>query len=1050
MMGRSGGGTLVEFEIRLSGSVEVRASGRHNDLGSTKTRLALAALAWDAGRTVSVDKLIHRIWDEAPPAKAREALHTHVSRIRKAFRIAGADAPAITSRTNSYLLGVDPDQVDLRRYTSRVEQARSLKAGGDPAKAVRLLDEAAGLWRGEPLAGIAAYWAGHLRDTVAETRLTAVTVRAEILMQRGEFTEAVSVLLPLAQEHPDDETLVERLALALYGSSRVAEATRLLQRSRQRVIHDTGLDSGRRLHRVQQGILSGAPAAVLLERSGIGKRAPARSTRQVPDNLPRDIPWIGRHDELRRLTAALSEVSGTAAPVVTIEAIDGLGGVGKTSLAVHLAHQLRDRFPDGVVYFRLRGHGSDREPLSATHVLSELLRLIGTSIDELPRSLEQLISLWRVTVRERRMMVILDDAAGPEQVRPLLPGASPTAVVVTSRRRLAGLPGVRSISLGVLPHDDAVALFEQRVDGRRVTRASDVARIVQICGRLPLAVDIVASRLLARPSWTTSDLLTQLAGAGGLSEIRDGERTLRSVFASSYEVLSPSRRLVFRRVGRHFGYEFGPHAVAALTGLSLETTEHALEELLAQHLISEPSPHRFTMHDLLRTYARTLPGEGIDFDSGSVPEAAGAGEAESDAENGFRQVMRRLVGHYLCVADRADRLAYPFRSRMDVDADELPPTPSPEIGDARLAEQWLITESANLLGALDWTRQNGSERQLALYAHVLAGFLDMEGYLATAEPLLRRAVAHWRAVGDDAARARALLDLSGLCAHVGNYDEGHSAAREALGLARSLKDTELESESIHGLSIPLWRTGQLALAQTLQERALFLRKQSGKVLQIARSYNLLGITHLHLGNNRDSVECFQQALIGFADSGDDRGRYRTLNNIAELWQKLGNNELAERHYREALDVSNVMGNRGDRATLQMNLASVLTACGKADEALILYEMAIPTLRGVGDVQGEGTALNGTGRAYRATGRSEQALPYHEAALAVMRRLQAAAEEVGVLYDLGQVEQDTGRLEQAAAHLEESRALSRRIGARAEEERAALALARLGRVRGSKG
>ncbi|WP_164252138.1 tetratricopeptide repeat protein [Streptomyces sp. S4.7] len=254
----------------------------------------------------------------------------------------------------------------------------------------------------------------------------------------------------------------------------------------------------------------------------------------------------------------------------------------------------------------------------------------------------------------------------------------------------------------------------------------------------------------------------------------------------------------------------------------------------------------------------------------------------------------------------------------------------------------------------------------------------------------------------------------------------------------------LESESIHQMSIPMWHTGQLALAQTLRERAVFLRKQSGNILQMARSRNFLEIIHLHLGQDRDSVDYFQLARSGFTDAGDDRGRYRTLNNVAELWQKLGNKEYAERYYREALDVSKTMGSRGDRATLQMNLASVLTDRGNTDEALALYAKSLPALRAVGDVQGEGTALNGTGRAYRAAGLSEQALPHHIAALAVMRRIRAAAEEVGVLYDLALAELDTGRVDQAAAHLAQSRAVSRRIGARADEERAALALERLGR------
>ncbi|WP_371536290.1 tetratricopeptide repeat protein [Streptomyces sp. NBC_00466] len=1049
----------MEFEIRLSGSVEVHAAGLRNDLGSTKTRLALAALAWDASRTVSVDTLVHRIWDDNPPAKAREALHVHISRIRRSLKAAGSAAPQVLSRTNAYVLNLDPDRVDLRRYTSCVEQARSLKDSGDGGEAIRLLDVAASLWRGEPLAGMTADWAARLRAAVGESGLAGARLRAEILMEAGKFAEAVPVLLPPAEEHPVDEALVEQLALALYGSSRAAEATRLLQRTRQRVVRDIGLDAGHRLRRVHQGILSGTPAPALLVRSGAGPQVSARPARRVPDNLPRDIPWVGRRDELRQLTAALCENTGTSAPVVRIEAIDGMGGVGKTSLAVHIGHHLRERFPDGRLYVHLRGHVSGRAPLTAAHALTELLRLLGVPAVELPHGEAELISLWRTTVRDRRMVVILDDAAGPGQVRPLLPGASPTAVIVTSRQRLSGLPGVRPVSLDVLPRTDAIALFEQRLGGRcGATRGAEIEQIVRICGHLPLAIELVASRLLARPSWTTADLLEQLTcGSGELSEMRDGERTMSRVFALSYCALTPVQQFVFRGAGLHFGLEFDAYAVAALTGLPVDTVARALEELLTHRLISEPSPHRFTIHDLLRAYARTLIDNGSD--SRTVPDGDGELHADSDSGAGSgvrparvdgqkdsRQALHRLVDHYLALADRADRLAYPFRSRIR-GTGGFSGTSGPEMPDAHAAEQWLIAEGANVLAALDWIRRHGSEHQLALGVNVLAGFLDVEGHLGTAEPLLRRAVDHWRATGDDAARARALLDLSGVCVHRGEYGEGHATASEALGIARTLGDTDLESESIHQLSIPLWHTGQYVLAQTLQERSLALRLHSNDAVQVGRSFNLLGITHLHLDRDETALDYFLRALDSFTSANDDRGRYRTLNNVAELRQKIGDMEAAERSYREAIELSRVMAGRGDRATLQMNLASVLTALGKADEALVLYGKVLPALRGVGDARGEGVALNGTGRAYRAAGLAERALPQHIAALAVMRRIRAAGEEAGVLYDLAQAEQDTGRLGQAAAHLEESLSISRRIGARSDEARAVKALGRLGRLRG---
>ncbi|MFJ3420858.1 AfsR/SARP family transcriptional regulator [Streptomyces sp. NPDC086082] len=1020
----------MEFEIRLSGSVEIRAAGRRSDLKSTKSRVALACLAWDAGRTVSVDALIHRIWDEHPPGKAREALHVHISRIRSSLRIAGGDAPAIVSHTNSYALEVDPDRVDLRCYTSYVERARSLGDGGgagDRETALRLLDRADGLWHGEPLAGITGAWAEHLRAAVEETSLVAAMTRAEILLHGGRFTDAVPVLLPLADAHPVDEALAERLAVALYGSNRTAEATRLLQRTRQRVVRDIGLDAGRGLHRVHQGILAGTPAEALLPRARTGtvEKPSPQPVRRVPDNLPRDVPWAGRRDELRRLTSALCEEQGSS-DVVTVEAIHGMGGVGKSSLAVHLAHRLRDRFPDGRIFLHLGGHSADRTPPSATRALAELLRLVGMASKELPGELDELIALWRSVAHDRRMLVILDDATSSAQIRPLLPGSSPSAVVVTSRRRLPGLPGVRPVSLDVLPAEDAAALFSQRLGRGRDTDPADVAEIVRICGHLPLAIEIAASRMLARPSWATSDLLRQLGGSGGhLAQLRDADRTLTHVFAVSYDMLNAEQQLAFRRIGLHVGVDFAPAAIAALTGFSLATAERVLEELLAHYLVSEPIPLRFTMHDLLRDYARSL------LEAGDV-----------DSEEGVRQAAQSLVDHYIRTADRADRLAYPFRSRTDLDVDDSVAQSCPEIVDPQSAEQWLIAESTNLLDTLDWLVHHGTERQLAIAVHVLAGFLDMEGHLVEAEPLLVRAAAHWNVAGDRATRARALLDLCAVYTHGSRYDEAISVGREARDIARSLRDRELESECVHQISISLWQAGQYALTLSLQKESLSSLLQTEDTLRIARCRNLLGIIHLHLGENEEALACFTSSLADFTAIGYERGRYSTLNNLAEVSKKTGNLEDAEIAYRQAMVVADQMGNPRDKATLQMNVASVMDALGRTDEALDLYGLVLPVLIEVGDRRAEAIALTRIGRAHRAAGRTDEALRHHVAALEVTRAIRAAGDEVDVLFDLGLAERDAGNLTCAAARLEQSLALSRRISAPVEEARAAAALADL--------
>ncbi|MYR55227.1 tetratricopeptide repeat protein [Streptomyces sp. SID625] len=1018
----------MEFEIRLSGAVEVLVGGRRSDLGSIKPRIALAALAWDAGRTVGVDTLIHRIWDENPPVKARETLHAHISRIRAALRGADEDAAVIVSRTNSYVMRVDPDRVDLRHYTSCVDQARALKGTDDERAALDLLDRADGLWRGEPLAGISGSWPGHLRTTVAETRLVAAITRAEILVGAGRFTDAVPVLLPLVAERPVDEALVELLAVALHGSSRTAEAARLLQRTRQRVIRDSGLDAGRRLHRVQEGILAGTPMVALLREVGVTGGTAPRPPVRIPDNLPRDVPWVGRREELHRLTEALSEGAGDTAPVVTVESISGMGGVGKTALAVHLAHHVRHRYPDGAVFVHLGGHACDRAAVAPRRALTEILRLLGVPGTELPESTDELTALWRSMARDRRMLVILDDAADPDQVRRLLPGASPTAVVVTSRKRLPGLPGVRPVSLGVLPPQDAKALFLQRLGPRGGTTDQEVTDIVRICGHLPLAVEIAASRLLAHPSWTTADLLAQLAtGDGHLDELRDGERSLTHVFDLSYDALTVRQRLVFRRIGLHLGAEFGPYAVAALTGLDPGTAERVLEELLAHHLVSEPVPHRFTMHDLLRGYARSLIGTDVN-----------GPDEQPDSITG------RLVDFYLRAADAADRLAYSFRSRTAFAGagDEAGRPAIPEFSGTRAAEQWLKSESANLLDSLDWIAEHGTPRQLACAAHVLAGFLDMQGHLATAEPLHRRAVDHWSAAGDSAALARALLDLGTARTHRSRFEEAIAAAREARELARSLRDPELESECVHQMSIALWQTGRYALVQSLQKQALTFLKQIKDSMRLARCYNMLGVALLHLAEHEEALDCFHSALDFFTEVGDERGKYSALNNTAELLTRTGNPEAAERAYREAMGLAAGVTDRREQATVRMNRANVLVVLGRTEEAFALFDEILPVFRQVGDLRGEAIALNGTGRAHRSAGRPEQAIPLHVAALAVARRIRAVGEEIEALYDLARAEQETGRAAQAVAHYEESLALSRRIGAPAEEERAAQALTRL--------
>jgi tetratricopeptide (TPR) repeat protein/DNA-binding SARP family transcriptional activator len=1011
----------VELRIQLFGTVELRVGEERSLPGSPKERLALAALAWDAGRTVSVDTLVHRLWDEHPPAKPREALYAHVSRIRKALGALGCDAAGtVLSRTHTYTLRVDPDAVDLRRCLALVEQARGLADVGSDRDALMTLQEASRLQTGEPLAGLPGAWAAHVRSVMAEKNLAAVLLQADIALRQGRYSDAVAALHPLAEQHWQKQTFAGRMALALHGCGRTDEAVGLLQRTVQRLRRDSGTDPGEELAHIHRGILTGAPAATLLPQPPL---VPAQGTGAAlasPNTLPSDVAWVGRQKELGQLTGT---AFGNDSSISAVTLITGMPGSGKSALAIHAAHQMAEGFPDGQLFLNLRSHTRHQPPMTSTEALGELLRLTGTPPKTLPQHLNDLVSLWRSTTRKRRLAVVLDDVVEVEQVAPLLPQAdSPARVIITSRYRLSGLSGAQHLALDVLSRTDSVALLHRLLGTERAATTSEADTLARWCGDLPLALTLTARRLLSRPSWGISDLLERLDRARRrLPEIRNGSDAVAPAFEISYQALTPTQRMVFRRLGLHIASEFDPEAAAALSGLPIEETEHALEELLAGHLILEPSPHRFRFHDLLREYASTL-------------------TEDDDAEEN-RTAQERLVHHYLYTADQADRRAYPHRLRIDLPGSDT----ASEWDEATDARQWFTREGPNLLAALEHIRDGGSPHQLALIAHSLAGFLSSEGYLKTAIPLLRTTADHWHSTGEKAAHGRALIDLSGICAAAGNYDESLHAAQQALHMAQEIGDEQLEAEALHQSSITHWHTGQHAEALSLQQRALRIRLTNASLLQQGRSYNVIGMICLGLDQHKEALKNFLEGLARFRDIGDPRGQFVALNNLAELYKEAGNLDGAVNAYQQAIKLSQALGSTGQYAILQINLADTLCRRGQPQEALELYAKALPALRSAGDRRSEAIAHIGIGHALHTNGDSEQALPHHTAALAIARTIHAALEECQALRALGAAEAATGRHTAAHTHLTAALALSRKLNDPAEEAKALQALTRARRA-----
>ncbi|MEV0262553.1 BTAD domain-containing putative transcriptional regulator [Streptomyces sp. NPDC050617] len=1031
----------MDFEVLVLGPVDLRVSGRHDGLGSAKGRTLLAALAVDAGRPVPLDTLIHRLWDHRPPAKPRASLHAYACKLRRRFRDAdGCDR--LVQQAHAYALDIDPDTVDCHRYRRLTAQARAVADSGDDTRALALFQRAEGLWRGEPLAGLTGLWADSIRASLEERHLAAILNRASVELRMGRYADLVGDLSMLLEQHPTDETLVGMLMAANYGCGRQADALRTYEATRRRLSEELGTDPGEPLRRVYQLILNQAPARELLAPT----RPPAAATTAVgkecgagfetggapsPTNLPTHAELVGREAELRTIVDSASGASsngalraggapGSGGAVIALQAISGMAGVGKSLLALHAARRLSAHYPGGLIHLDLRAHSPNGQPLTPAAALTTLLRLFGVESAGAPRSLDELTSRWRTLLSSRRAVIILDDAAGPAQIRPLLPAGSSSLIIITSRRRLAGVPGVRPVFLDLMPHDDAITLFTELVGTERTTRHEEVAEIVRLCGHLPLAIELAAGRLISRPSWTTRHLIQRLSRSRGrLDEIRDAHTDIARVFELSYNALTTDERTVFRLLGLRLGPTFDVYAAAALTGLTLDRTERVLESLLDAHLLQEPTADRFTSHDLLSEYSLTL--------------------AAQDPAEERSLARKRLISYYLAAADEADRLIHPRRPRLGI-GHEFTPDQLPSWEGPSEAKSWLTVEHGALIAAEAYARSHGNPCQAAQFGHVLAAFLDADGYWAEGEDIHQHAAQHWRTAGVPQAEARALADLATTQAHAGRYAQAAAACERALSLARAVGDTSTVADALQQLAVLHWYRGQSLSMLSVAQEALELSVGSGDRWNEARSRNNMGIAQLHLGNPSEALRDFQEALTLFRAEEDERGQLQALNNSAEVQLHIGERESARQSFTESLAIARKSGSRAEQGMAQLNLANAFRLPEELNEALQRYQSALICFRNLGDRRNETITVIGIGIALYESGQYEESANHHRNALELARGIGAGLEEGQSLRGLGAAERRLGHATAAADHLTAALKIACEIHSPEDEARACAELA----------
>ncbi|MGF1428051.1 BTAD domain-containing putative transcriptional regulator [Kitasatospora sp. LaBMicrA B282] len=988
------------LEVRLLGTVELKAAGERCPVGPEKIRCLLAAFAWDAGRPLSVGTLANRLWDSQLPADPAAGMYVNVSKLRRALRTAaqtdGAAATSlIVSHGHAYTLDIDPGIVDYHRFRRLAGRAREAADQGDDPTALTLLTQADALWTGEPLADLRGDWANAARATMNREWLATTLARAEVEMRLGRFSDLVTVLAPLVSAHPTHQTLVARLMLALHGAGRQDEALARYRGTYELLGDQLGIAPGPELTELHARILAGAPAADLVPRSAAKPTEPsAPPTTAAPSNLRPLRPLIGRERELAELTAGSGVVS-----------ISGMGGIGKTVLALHAARLLAERYPEGQYLVNLHANSAAQPALTPQAALAELFRALGFPSGAVPAEQEEQLALWHRVLDTHRYVIVLDDVADGAQVRNLIPANPRSFVILTSRRRLNELTGVQQHLIDGLAWEHGVALFQRLVNNER---ADDGDKIQEVLGRLryhPLATEILASRFRGRTSWDLAYLAQRLASSARLvDEIHDAEQDLRLVFDFSYRSLTPDHQRAFRMLADFPGPRFALHSAAALLGLPPAEAERSLEELVDASLLEEPSPELYAYHDLLAAFASSR------------------AETE-DTESARAEALSRLLRFELAAVDRADRLLYPHRLRLDQprwDRTGLPHWDSPAE-----ARRWLAAELPALL-AIHRRTITDRTAEATWLACSLAGFLDVEGFWQEAIELHQSSVEHFRAVADQRGQARALLDLGNAYQRAAQPHNAFAATHQALRLARLVDDAGGEAEALSQHGVLHGATGEFEAALALQREALAINRAEGDRRQVDRSLNNLGILMIFLGDLSAALAFLEEAFAGFHRRGDLRLAARTLSNIGQVLLEQGDSSAARAALERCLTVGADTLSAIDQAIARSNLAAAMDHPDDLPTALALAEDALVTFRQFNDRQHVLPALMTLGMVQLRSSRGRVATETLQEALVLATAMGADRERAITERALGVAEISINQYRSAEGHLRSALALAQRL------------------------
>jgi DNA-binding SARP family transcriptional activator/tetratricopeptide (TPR) repeat protein len=953
-------GADVEIELNILGPPELLAAGHHDITLSSQLWCILVSLLMAPNVSVPAEVLIDRLWGDDPPLKARATIRSYIWRIGRALSRTPDSDVHVGRQAHGYALEVDPHAVDLHRFRSMKRQSDALAESGEVRHAVAGLREAEALWRGEALAGLPGDWIGRVRDSLEEELRATTARRIELELILGGHAELIAELAELTQRYPLDEVLAAHRMVALFRSGRQADALRAYREIRARLIAE-GVEPGPELARLHQLILRHDPELAITPAYRRAGREPQ------PNTLPPDIgDFVGSAEEMLLLTED-SRLDDNPA----LRVIEGMGGVGKTALAVHVGYRLTSRYPDAQLYLNFRANDPLREPLEPSDALRDLLMMLDVPAERVPRTLTERAELWHAELSCRRALIVLDDVAGPDQVRPLLPRAGYCLIIMTSRRRHSGWYTARKLTAQVLAEDDAVALFTQ-IAGRAADREPDhVAKVSQLCGCLPLAIRLAASRLRSGAVATLPDLLEELdeptAGQGRAGEV--GTR-IQAAFELSYRRLTASEQRFFRYLGISPCLDITAHSAAVLTGVTLTESQAALRALSDHCLLEETSPGRFGFHDLIRTFAA-------------------ARFANEDPEPVIRHTVGRLADYYIRAVDRASQVRHAHqRGGPGEDHDEL--WPMPFMGTPETAGAWLESEWGNALRVAEHCARREWKRRCADLVHVLGEFLEISGHWDDALAAHRMALQASRDLDDLRRVARSAFDLSMMSMRTGHSEAALQHATEAAAAFGALGDKCGQAAALDRVGIIHRNAARFRDALAYHQEALDIYREANEMDGLAKALRHAGAALGSLGRYAEEMSYFSQALDIHRQSGDLRSQAITLNNIGTIQYEQGRHRDAVYSYQASLDIFRRIGGRQNLALLDHNMGRLQQYKGNLRAAIAIYREVLATYRAIGDLQHQAYALVDIGSVYRSIERFDEALAHYEKAA-------SAAENAGDRY-----------------------------------------------------